>query len=87
MINIKDFASSLLKIDNKIMQNHLHLQHWIYYTKKIDDYYEDINSINPLYPIIGKADGYIEEKNVNKYLLLQIVIKKYWQNYKTLGRH
>ena len=51
------------------MQNHLHLQHWIYYTKKIDDYYENINSIDPLYPIIGKADGYIEEKNVNKYLV------------------
>ena len=34
--------------------------------KKIDDY-EDIDCVNPLYLIIGKADGYIEEKNRNKY--------------------
>ena len=31
--------------------------------------YVKINSINPLYLIIGKADGYIEKSNENKYLL------------------
>ena len=30
--------------------------------------YESINSVNPLYLIVGKSDGYIEEKNGNKYL-------------------
>ena len=30
--------------------------------------YESINIVNPLYLIIGKADGYIEEKNGSKYL-------------------
>ena len=29
--------------------------------------YENINSVNALYLITGKADGYIEEKNGGKY--------------------
>ena len=28
--------------------------------------YAKINSVNPLYLIIGKEDGYIKEKNRNK---------------------
>ena len=36
--------------------------------KKIDDY-ENIYSINPLYLIIDHASGYIEEKEMNKYLV------------------
>ena len=45
----------------------------IYYTgyitiKKIDDY-KIIHSANPLYVLINKASGYIEEKNGNKYLI------------------
>ena len=36
-----------------------------YITIKND--YEDIYNVNPLYLIIGKADGYIEENNRNKY--------------------
>ena len=39
MINIKDFDSSLLKIDKKIIPKHWHLQHWIHHNKKIDDYF------------------------------------------------
>ena len=35
--------------------------------KKIDGY-ENVNSVNPLYLIIGKTDGYIEENNGNRYL-------------------
>ena len=30
--------------------------------------YENINSVNVHYPIIGDVDGYIEENNENKYL-------------------
>ena len=32
--------------------------------------YVNINSVNPLYLIIDKVDGYIEEKKRNKYLTL-----------------
>ena len=35
--------------------------------KRISDY-ENTNSVNPLYLIIGEVDGYIEENNGNKYL-------------------
>ena len=47
------------------MQKYCYLLHWIHHNKK---YYESINSVNPFYVIIGEADGYIEEKNGNKYL-------------------
>ena len=36
--------------------------------KKIDDC-KNINSFNPLYLGITHANGYIEEKDVNKYLV------------------
>ena len=36
--------------------------------KKKDDY-ENIYSVNPLYLITNHANGYIEEKGVNKYLI------------------
>ena len=36
--------------------------------KKIDDG-ESIYSVNPLYLIIGKIDGYIERKSKSKYLV------------------
>ena len=36
--------------------------------KKIDDY-ESIYSANPLYLRVNHANGYIEEKNENKYLI------------------
>ena len=36
--------------------------------KKIDDC-ESIYSVNPLYLIIGKVDGYIERKSKSKYLI------------------
>ena len=32
--------------------------------------YRTISSINPLYLIINKTNGYIEESNANKYLTL-----------------
>ena len=33
-----------------------------------DSYYVKINGVNPLYLIISEVDGYIKEKNGNKYL-------------------
>ena len=38
--------------------------------KKIDDC-ENIYSVNPLYLIIAHANGHIEEKGVNKYLIFE----------------
>ena len=35
-----------------------------------DSDYVKINSVNPLYLIIGEVDGFIAEKNGNKYLTL-----------------
>ena len=68
MINIKDFDSRLIKIDQKSQKN-IGIYNIGYITiRKIDDY-ENINSVNPLYLIIGKADGYIEESNGNKDLV------------------
>ena len=43
--------------------------------KSISDY-ENIRSVNPLYLIIGEADGYIEESNGNKYLVFASTDKK-----------
>ena len=66
MINIKDFDSSLLKIDKKSHKN-IGIYNIGYITiKKIDDY-ENIYSVNPLYLMIGKELGHIQENNGNKY--------------------
>ena len=74
MINIEDFDSDLLKIDKKSFKNID-----IYYIgnitiKKIDDC-DNIHSVNPLYLIIGKVDGFIEEKNGSKYLVFDFTDK------------
>ena len=58
MINIKDFDPSLIKINKKTYKNI-----GIYYIGYIAMEYSDhvkINSVNPLYLIIGEVDGYLE---------------------------
>ena len=77
MINIKDFDSNLLKINKKSYKN-IDIYYIGYITMKDSDYVK-INSVNPLYLIVGKVDGYIEERNGNKCLIfaLQIKTKKY----------
>ena len=68
MINIKKFDSNLLKIDKKSYKD-TGIYNIAYITiKKIDDY-ENIYSANPLYLIIARANGYIEEKGIKKYLV------------------
>ena len=64
MINIKDFDSSLLKIDKKPFKNTA--IYYIRYITKKDKY--AINSVNPLYLIVHEVNGFIEEKEGNKYL-------------------
>ena len=69
MIDIKNFHSSLLKMDKK---SHEDID--IYYIghitiKKFSDC-ENIHSVNPLYLIIHSATGHFKEKNGEKYLIL-----------------
>ena len=67
MINIKGFDTSLLNIDKK-SHRYIGIYNIGYITiTKIDDY-ENIYSVNPLYLMIGKVIGHIEENNGNKYL-------------------
>ena len=48
-----------------------------------DSKYVKINSVNPLYPILNKENGYFEQINENKYVTLVPInerkekIKKY----------
>ena len=65
MIYIEDFDSNLLKLDKK---SHKSID--IYYIEYIavkDSDYVKINSLNPLYLFTDNVEGYIEEKNRNKY--------------------
>ena len=55
MINIKDFDSNLLKIDNKWYKN-INIYCIGYITVK-DSYYVQINSVNQSYLIINEVDG------------------------------
>ena len=68
MSNIKEFDSSLLKIDKKSYKNIGIYSTGYIAIKEIDDY-ENIYIVNPLHLMIGKLDGYIEENNGNKYLV------------------
>ena len=72
---INDFDSSLIKIDKKSYKN-IGIYNIGYITMKNVDDYENINSVNPLDLIIGKADGCIEEKNGNKKVLAKFT--KLW---------
>ena len=68
MINIKNFISNLLKIDKKFYKN-IDIYYIGYITIKGIGNYQSIQSVNPLYFIIGEVDGCIEESN-GKYLTL-----------------
>ena len=75
IINIRNFNSNLLTIDKKSYKN-IDIYYIGYITIKNIGDYENINSVNPLYLIIGEIDGSIEEKNGNKYLPFASRIKK-----------
>ena len=70
MINIEDFDSNLLKIDKKSYKNIDIFCIESIAIKNISDY-ENVQSVNLFHLIIGKADGYTEEKNWNKYLQIK----------------
>ena len=69
MVNFKDFYSNLLEINKKSYKD-INTYCISYITiKKFSDC-KNIHSVNPLYLIIHSATGYFEEKNGEKYLIL-----------------
>ena len=92
MIIITNFDPNLLKLDKKLYKN-IDIYYIEYITMKDSDYVK-INSVNPLYLIIDEVDGHLEEKNENKYLILdstdknkQVLIKytKLWDRIKKVN--
>ena len=79
LINIKDFNSNNLKLNKKESMN-LGIYCIRYIDKKL---HWNTDSVNPLYLMIDRIDGFIEEKNGDKYLNIALadrnseVIKKY----------
>ena len=67
-INLKDFDASLLKVDKKDYKE-IDIYYIGYVTVKKIANCNNINSVNPLHLMIG----YYEEKNENKYLVLDDV--------------
>ena len=64
LINITNFEASNLKLDKKTS---LGLD--IYYIGYVDKKPEwNVNSVNPLYLMIDRIDGFVKEKNGSKYL-------------------
>ena len=59
-----DFDPNMLKLDKKTFKG-MDIYYIGYVTEK-EEY--KINSVNPLYLLICKIDGFIEEKRGNKYL-------------------
>ena len=68
IINIKDFDPNNIKIDEKSYK-HILIYYIGYVTIKHWKYVK-VNSVNPLYLIFNKVNGYFEEINGNKYLTL-----------------
>ena len=75
LINIKDFDARLSKLAKKTSMG-LGIYYMGYVTKKLE---WNVNSVNPLYMMINRIDGFIEKKNRNKYLniALQTEIMKF----------
>ena len=61
LINIKDFDPKLLKLDKKSYKN-IDIYYIGYITKKDE---HKIDSVNPIYLIFHKINGFIEEKRGN----------------------
>ena len=68
IINKKNFDSNNINIDKKSYK--YILIYFIGYMMMKDLKYVKINSINPLYVIFNKVNGYFEEINGNKFLTL-----------------
>ena len=71
-INLKDFDAMLLEVDKKDYKE-IDIYYIGYVTVKKIVNCNNINSVNPLYLMINKMIGHFEEKNENKYLVLDDV--------------
>ena len=89
-INLKDFDARLLKVDKKNYKE-IGIYYIGYVTVKKIANCNNINSVNSLYLMINEMIGHFEEKNENKYLVLddvdenKEVLKKYeegWEGVK-----
>ena len=82
-INLKDFDARLLKVDKKDYKE-IDIYYIGYVTVKKIANCNNINSVNPLYLTINEMIGHFEEKNENKYLVLDDVMKmkKFQRNMK-----
>ena len=65
MINFGEFDPKLLKLDKNSSMDIINIYYIGYVTKKPE---YNINSVTPLYLLIGEIDGFIEEENGSKYL-------------------
>ena len=68
IIDLENFDTKLLKTDKKSYED-IGIYNIGYVTKKKIGNCMNINSVNPLYLGITRANGYIEEKGANKYLV------------------
>ena len=68
-IDSKDFDAKLLKVDKKDYKD-IDIYYIGYLTVKKVANCNNINSVNPLYLMINEMIGHFEEKNENKYLVL-----------------
>ena len=68
IIDLENFDAKLLRIDKKSYKD-IGIYNIGYVTKKKIGNCMNINSVNPLYLGITRANGYIEEKGANKYLV------------------
>ena len=63
IINIKEFDPNNIKLDEKSYKNVL-IYYIVYVTIK-DSKYVKINSVNPLYLLFNRINGYFEEINAS----------------------
>ena len=71
-VDLKDFDAKLLKIVKKDY-NEVDIYYIGYVTVKKIANCNNINSVNPLHLMINEMIGHFEEKNENKYLVLDDV--------------
>ena len=82
MINLKNVEPNLLKIEKKHYKG-INIYYIGLVAIKISYGCESIYGVNPLYLQVNHANGYIEEKNKNKYLVFNSIdenkelLKKY----------
>ena len=69
IIDLGNFDARLLKIDKKSFKGSINIYNIGYVTKKKINNCKNINNVNPLYLGITDANGYIEGKDMNKFLV------------------